>query len=367
MTIYDIALSLLRGVKPEVTWHLLEKFGSSRALFNASADDLQTIAQLNRAGAEKILLLPQMLPQAQKEIEFMDANGIRAIAFDDDQYPQALRGCDNAPVVLYTKGDIDFNRDKWLAVVGTRKPSQYGITMCERVVADLAQAFPELVIVSGMAFGIDITAHKSAMRSGLRTVGVLAQNLSTVYPAAHTNAARDVVACGGALVSEAYSGTVIEKYHFLMRNRIIAGLCSGTLVVESAERGGALSTAHAALGRGNVMAVPGRATDPCSAGCNKLIKRNVAALVESAQDIAECMGWESAGKSQHTDAQLDLFSLTPEEQRVIAAMGVMEKRMLPDLERAAGIDPRLMPITLVNLELKGIVKAIQGNMYMRIK
>lgn len=291
MLIDDIALTLLPTVGPKTAIDLLEIFGSAETLFNASEAELSERAGL-RPDIARSILRRETHADARQELEFAARHNIRILCSTSGEYPQRLRECNDYPHILYVKGEIDLNSRHWLSVVGTRKITPYGAKVCETLISELGELFPDVVIVSGLAYGVDIAAHRAALNAGLATVGILGHPLTHIYPFRHTENARQIVRQGGAVITEFGRSTNPDKSGFVQRNRIIAGLSMGTLIVESAAKGGSLITAEMADGYNRtVMAVPGRLGDIYSEGTNRLIKSLRGQMVCSAGDIAELLDW----------------------------------------------------------------------------
>ena len=292
MLIDDIALTMHPEVGCRTVIHLLEHFGSAEQVYAATEQELCREAGLKPAVARSILNRETHL-RAQKEWEFVTRRRLRVLTSNSAAYPVRLRECGDYPHVLYVSGDLDFNRGHWLSVVGTRKMTSYGSRMCETMIGELAQRVPDLVIVSGLAYGVDVAAHRAALKYGVPTVGVLGHPITRIYPPAHTDTARRMVLQGGAVLSEFASDEEPSRAGFVQRNRVIAGLSEGTLIVESAARGGSLITADMADGyHRTLMAIPGRVGDLYSEGTNRLIRTLKAQMVCGGQDILEAMNWD---------------------------------------------------------------------------
>ena len=248
------------------------------------------------------------LDTADKEIEYLRKNNIRTYFYLDSDYPFRLRQCDDSPVVFFFMGNCDLNASKILSVVGTRNATIKGKEICEKIIAGLAAGHNDLIIVSGLAYGIDITSHKAALANNLQTIGVLGHGFKTTYPSVHTSVAKAMVKNGG-LLTDFISDTLPERNNFIKRNRIIAGLSDATLIVESGIKGGALITADIANSYNrDVFAVPGRPDDQWSAGCNSMIKSNKAALVENSKDI-EDISWLETYKERTTRSENTFFTI----------------------------------------------------------
>lgn len=362
---YIIALGNVNGVGPQRLRQLVEHFGSAEAVFSASESDfpspfLPLFAAILKGRAEALSF-------AQAQVAIAERFNVRMLAFSDDDYPSRLANCPDAPVVLFCKGGVNFETAKVLSVVGTRKPSDEGRILCERIVSDLCQRHPDLVIVSGLAFGIDVTAHRAALKAGRPTVAVVAHGLDTLYPAQHRDVASQMVA-EGAIVSEFTFGTQPEAYNFVSRNRIIAGLADATLVVETGEKGGSLITTRNAFDYNRqVFAVPGFPGREQSKGCNDLIKKNMAALVESADDVDECLGWELPSAARSADARRtpSLFAnpQSPEEEAIVAALRQEDGLTASVIGQRTRLPIAKVNVALLNMEFAGIVKSLPGNSY----
>ena len=313
MTIEDIALQMTPGIGVKGAVHLLGIFGDARGIFAAAPEELAMKAAL-REDIIRNIVHRKSFAAAEKELGYCRRNSIAAIASTDPEFPALLREIPDYPHVLYLKGNAAALSARCVAMVGTRRATPYGQTMCNRLVEGLAAQVPGLCIVSGLAFGIDVAAHRAALAAGVRTVAVLANPLPGVMPAQHTAVARDILDHGGALVTELHSQTRQNGTAYLARNRIIAGLGAGCVVVESPDSGGSLATAHCADGYDrSVMAVPGRATDGMSSGTNHLIRNRKAQLVMTADDIVRELMWDLGPEPAAFREKPSTPELTPDE------------------------------------------------------
>lgn len=358
---YQIALTMAPAIGPITARNLIKKAGSAREVFRMSRASMLKIDRIG-PNLSKSINASVLLKQAEKEMEFLGKHHISAFYFNDPQYPSRLRECEDAPILLYSRGSEELNTKRILSVVGTRKASSYGKELCRSIVLDLSSRIGGLVIISGLAFGIDVMAHRAALEAGIPTVAVLGHGLATLYPHAHRETAKKI--CGqGALVTDFHSGMGPERNNFLRRNRIIAGMSDATLVVESAASGGALITADIAHSYGrDVLAVPGRATDERSKGCNNLIKDNVAAMVESAEDVIGHLNW--------TDDMLEnpkhpggIISFTEQEKLVLELMTRYNGLRPEELSSFSEIPIPLILSLLTQMELKRWVHVEPGNLY----
>ena len=367
MLIDDIALTMHPEIGSKTAIHLLEHFGSAEALFAATEEEIVERTQL-KASLARSLCRREFHERAAEEMAFVERHRIRAVCSTSDEYPRRLKECPDYPHVLYVSGGTDLNTAHWLSVVGTRRITPYGSRLCERLVGEIAERWPDTVVVSGLAYGVDIAAHRAAMNAGLKTVGVVAHPLTRIYPSRHTESARRMVHEGGAVVSEFHSGCRCDKTSFVRRNRIIAGLSEGTLIVESAAKGGSLITADMADGyHRTVMALPGRVGDPCSEGTNALIKNLKAQMVCSGQDIADALGWTASAPRKTADGADDTAatSLTPAQHRILRLIGTDAPVSLEELGLRGELSLQELSGILLELEFSGAVRSLPGNLYIR--
>lgn len=361
--VWKIAFSQVRGLHPRQARELLERLGGEEAFFSATEGQL---AALCGAGNEMFgsQSRQRLLDRAKKEAEFIERGGIVPVYFTDEDYPERLAECDDAPLMLYTMGRCEMRDSLVIGIVGTRQATAYGAGFVKKLVPELASLVDGLVVVSGLAYGIDIIAHRAALESGVPTVAVLAHGLNMIYPSAHRQTAAEIARGGGMLMSEYMSDAVVHKGNFLTRNRIVAGLCDCLLVVESAEKGGALVTARLANDYNReVMALPGRVTDRYSAGCNRLILRNEARLVTSARDIAETLNWPL--KPQEGDQpQLPLVPPGTPQARVVDYLSALpDGASLNQMCAALGMPVQELSALLLDMECDGLVAALPGSRY----
>ena len=360
---YFIAIDMIPGIGSINAKRLIAYCGGAEAVFKEKKAILLKIPGIGEKLAKEIAH-QQVLQRAEAELAFISRYNISAYTYLDKDYPERLKVCEDGPIVLFSKGDVDFNAQKVMAVVGTRNATEYGKVVCEQIISELVALGHSPIIVSGLAFGIDIYAHRAALKNSLKTVAVLGHSLDTIYPSEHKNTAREIVG-NGALVSDFPSETKADRQNFIKRNRIIAGLSDLTLVVESGAKGGALITADLANSYSrDVAAIPGRSGDKYSEGCNNLIKTNRAALVETAKDIQDLMGWEpETGVVKHA-VQSTLFTELSEQDKVIVALlGSVEKETLDILALRAQMPVSKVSAILLNLEFAGIVRSLPGKQY----
>lgn len=310
-------------------------------------------------------ITPDALRHADDEMEFMERHRIKAYFYKDSGYPYRLAQCADAPLLLYAKGNMDINPAKVVSVVGTRMPTERGRDWCRTLVTDLATQVPGVTIVSGLAYGIDVTAHRAAIEAGTPTLIVPAHGLDRIYPTVHRDVAVRAMENGG-LVTEYTTGTDPERYHFVARNRIIAGLADAVVVVESKQKGGSLITAELAQDYDrDVFAFPGRCGDANSAGCNLLIKRQRAQLIEGAEDMIAAMQWQAAPRTDTQTALVELMcDLTERQQQIVnllrtAEEGLHINQIVTEMQEAYSD----ISSELVMLELQDIVKSLPGGIW----
>lgn len=356
--LYKIAITMIPGVGGSKAKKLISAFGSAQAIFDTPLFKLNKYLNTNTIQNFNKL---EILKQAEKELEFISRNNIRVLFYTDNDYPYKLTQCEDAPVTLYVKGDIDFNSSKFISIVGTRNASPYGLALCKKLVLDLEEKGYKPVIVSGLAYGIDVCAHTAALNSGFDTVAVLATAINKIYPAAHKSIASQIEK-QGALVTEFVSETATVQGNFVSRNRIIAGLSDVTIVVESKQKGGALLTAEMANAYNReVMAFPGRVGDENSQGCNNLIKANKAAMIESLEDLEYQMNWSATAKPQQK--QLNLAMLTPPEQEIMNFLKNKDSEHIDVIASETGISLPELSAFLLNMEFSGYLIVLPGNSY----
>ena len=358
---YALALTLCEGIGHINAKRLIEEVGSATAVF----DNRLRLKELIPEVSEHLIQAldnPSAFKRAEQEMHFMERQGITCLTLQDESYPSRLRECEDAPAVLFYKGQIDFNRLHLVAIVGTRRATQYGKDFCDKFVGELSQLCPDAVIVSGLAYGIDICSHRAAIANKLATVAVLAHGLDRIYPPQHRAEALEMQKNGGIL-TEYMSETNPDPFNFVARNRIVAGMTDATVVVESAQKGGSLITASLAnTYNRDCFAVPGRIHDEYSKGCNKLIQNNQAVLITSAADFVNVMGWQQAKRPQAI--QRDLFvSVTPEEQQIADILQARGDMHVNTLTVEANLPIYKLTTILFNLEMKGVVKALVGGIY----
>lgn len=361
--IYDIALTLIDKIGPRTASTLLEAFSSAQAIFEA---DRQLLEEIQVGGSIIKSLLQNRdaaLSNAAAIIEQCSRIGVVILAKSSAEYPKLLAQCPDAPNVIYVRGYVDFNMGKFISIVGTRAATQQGIAQTQTMVQDIALSYPDAVIVSGLAFGIDKAAHVAAIENRLKTVAVMAGWVDDIVPRAHYAVARKIINQNGAIISDMPPGTVIQGSNFLSRNRIIAGLSSATIVVESAAKGGSLVTADIALSYDReLFALPGRIDDIERQGTNMLIKSSKATLYQDISDIAQTMNWVRATFHKQYPSNLPQYL-----RQTYEAIPDTEPFTLDALCSATGITISDASSRVMQLEILGFVKTIQGRMFQKAK
>ena len=353
---YQIALPLIEGVGDIVGKKLLAYFGSAKAVFFASREEFLSIEGIGKVLVNSILNTDALV-MAEKELNWIEKEGINHLFYADKIYSMRLKQCEDAPLNLFYKGNIDWEQDKFISIVGTRKATPFGKSFTDKLVKDLAPYNP--VIVSGLAHGIDVAAHKAALKYGLKTIAVFAHGLDRVYPAAHANLAKTITA-NGCLLSDYLSETTPLPQNFASRNRIVAGLSDATIVIESAAKGGSLITADIANSYNReVFAVPGSPAETQAKGCNYLIKTQQAILLESAADIVKGLNWDVKEKAIQQSMFLEL---TENEQKIIELLSDNEMHIDAIVEKL-GWGFSKVANELLQAEFKGVILSFPGKIY----
>lgn len=362
--LYRMAFAGIRGMGVELAQRLLDIIPSEKDFFAISECELKSITG-SRSKVWERSFRDEVLRKAETELSFVEQKKVKVLYFTDDNYPKRLLNAPDAPVLLYSIGDCDLNTKYVISIVGTRRSTHYGATFCDKLVDDLSKMLEgDLVIVSGLAYGTDINAHRAALKYGVPTVGVQACGLNKIYPAEHRDDAAHIVQRGGAVVSDYTSQDQIHRGNFLARNRIIAALSDCTVVVESANKGGALVTANIAASYSrDVFAVPGRVTDEFSKGCNRLIMNNQAAAITCAEDLVKAMRWESKLIPEQAQ-ELELFpQLTAEQQKVVDILRKNGDQHINDLSGLMAMPIYRLMAILVELDTKGVIATLPGCRY----
>lgn len=369
---YKIGISLINGISASLVRKLDEEGIGPEEFFTLSLSEISTaigndyVRDGIRGGLRiKSINRDEILDRALQEHKFISQHGIRIHYLTDESYPRLLAETEDAPVLLYQLGKTDLNRPHLISIVGTRKPTVNASCFCDKFLEEMGGYVPDLTVISGLAYGVDSMAHTGALSHGLTTIAVMAHGLNIMYPAAHRDLAKRIIESGGSLLSEYPSGTSPYKRRFLERNRIVAGLSEITMVIESPIKGGAMNTANTAFSYSReVVAVPGRVNDEKSAGCNHLIRKEKAHLIERASDVMELMNWLPEGLP-HSVRQRNLFpELTGESGTVYS---VLKNRTLPssadDIHQTTGLQIGTVISVLTELEFDGLIVRLPGNRY----
>ncbi len=362
-----IALTRVPRLNAVHRLQLVEALGSATRVMQERDNLSRLLPDLAPRLADELKLLHTYLARADEELAFAERKHIRCLCWSDPDYPARLRECPDAPLVLYYRGTADLNRPRIISIVGTRHCTEYGRDVCRRFMERLRELCPDVLIVSGLAYGVDIEAHRNALQQGMDTVGVLAHGLDQIYPRLHRQTATEMLVQGG-LLTEFMSGSNADKVNFVRRNRIVAGMADAVVVVESAEKGGSLITAELAADYNrDVFAVPGRITDPYSRGCNNLLRDNRAAALQSADDLVQALRWEPVDAHSHRQEegiQRELFpTLAPEEQLITAALHASDGKPINQLCVETNLPVHRLTALLFELEMKGVVRLAAGGMY----
>lgn len=359
---YQVAVTLIPGIGSILGKTLVSYCGSPEAVFRESKNRLKRIPGISEGLAESIAG-SDVMKRAEEEVSFVKKHNITVLFFTDEEYPHRLKHCEDAPLLLYYKGKGSLTHERVLAIVGTRKSTDYGRKICEKIVADLSEI--GVCIVSGLALGIDTAAHREAVKNNLPTIGVLAHGLDKLYPPENKPLASKMMNNGG-VITEFVSGTKLDPAFFPRRNRIIAGMSDAIVVVESKVNGGGLITAEIANSYNrDVFAIPGRADDKFSGGCNALIKANKAALVESAEDIIQQLGWQKKeGAKKSKPSQLAIFNeLKQDEKELVNILQQNGKLPIDSICLRAKLPMSKVSSALLNLEFQGLVRSLPGKIY----
>lgn len=362
--LYDVAVTFVPGIGDINAKKLISYFGSAKQLFSSSYKELKSVQGIGEVVASRLYAnFDSALKSAESELEYVYANDIGFVTLTDDAYPERLRECADSPSILYYKGMPDFANRHIVSIVGTRNATKYGVEFCNSFVSELAKKYPDAVVVSGLAYGIDVASHKAALENNLTTWAVLGHSLETIYPSVHKKVADKMLSSNGALISDFAHGTKIDPSNFVKRNRIVAGLCDALLVVESGEKGGSIITANIANNYNkDVFALPGNITSTYSRGCNKLIKTNRANLCESFDDFEYIMNWTP--KKEVSMPKLELkFDFTADEKKVADVLAKYEFLDIDNLRRQTEMTPNELSLILLQLEMKGAIVSLPGKIF----
>ena len=366
---YAMALTRLTNFNYQQALELYRAVGSAQQLYEHRHEIGDIIKDASPRLTEALKDWDEPMRRAECEMKFMEEHRIRALTLNDDDYPQRLTECPDAPIILYYKGLADLNQERIVSIVGTRRMTTYGQDLIRRFIADLRQQCPEVLIVSGLAYGVDICAHREALANGYPTVGVLAHGLDQIYPYRHRETAAKMLNHGG-LLTEFMTQTNADTPNFVRRNRIVAGMADSVILVESAAKGGGLITAEIAQSYARaVFAFPGSVGQMYSEGCNNLIRDNVAGLISNALDFVKAMGWPTVkdmplfSQSSVTAASSLTPNLSPEERQVVSLLQQTNDLQLNIITVKTGIPIGRLTAMLFELEMKGVVKPLAGGMY----
>lgn len=358
--LYQIALTLVPNIGDVHAKALVNHYGSAQAVFKAKKKDLDNMEGIGIVRAKSIKEFTDFT-SSEEEIKFLEKYKITPLFITDENYPKRLLNCYDSPALLYYRGNADLNTSRIVSVVGTRNNSDYGKSVCEKLIEELKSE--NVLIASGLAFGIDTIAHKAALKQNLQTVAVLAHGLDRLYPPQNKTLAKQITEQGG-LLTEFISNTSPDKQNFPRRNRIVAGMCDALIVIESSKKGGSLITAE--LGNSynkDVFAIPGRTNDLKSEGCNYLIKNNKAALINSAADFLEMMGWAAVPKSAAKKQRALFIELAPNEKIIVDILQQQESIQIDELYLKSGLSSSAVASALLMLEMQQVIIALPGKLY----
>lgn len=358
--VYEIAITMLPGVGDVLAKNLIAYCGSAEAVFAEKKRALEKIPGIGSATAAKIKAASP-LKRAEDELTYIDKHEITTLFYLDEAYPKRLKHCSDSPILLYFRGKGSLNPERAISIVGTRNATPYGREITETVVRDCKPY--NTTVVSGLAYGIDIAAHKAAVDQHMPTIGVLAHGLDRIYPQLHVKIAEQMLERGG-LLTEFPSGTNPDRENFPKRNRIIAGMSDATVVIEAAEKGGALITAELAHGYNrDVFAIPGRINDPFSAGCNRLIFLNKAAILRQAKDLEFYLNWQLENRTIKPQTPKLFIEVSHAEQPIAEVLRTAGKMQIDTLCTLAALPVNRVLNLLFSLELKGAIRAHPGRVY----
>ncbi|APG60842.1 DNA-processing protein DprA [Christiangramia salexigens] len=356
---YTLALQHVPNLGDASAKKLIRKFGKAENIFKEKKSSLLKISGVGQVRIRE-LFDTQHLKAAEKELKFIEAQNINCHFYQNEDYPERLKHCLDGPVLLFSRGKIQIKNRKLLSVVGTRQITNHGTSFCEKLIEELAPLDP--VIISGFAYGVDITAQKAAIKHGLQTIGCLAHGLNQIYPKIHKKYMQPIEENGG-FFTDFWSSDKFDRNNFLKRNRVIAGLSEATIVIESAEKGGALVTADIAQSYDReVFAVPGRASDKFSSGCNNLIKSQKAHVLTSAADLVYILNWKLSEAPKAVQKQL-FVELDNEEQQLYDFLKVQGKTELDLVALNCSLPTFKTASLLLNMELKGVVRPLPGKLF----
>lgn len=357
--LYQIALTHIPNIGSVQAKLLIEKFGTAENIFKAKEKALSTIENIGPVRAANIKSF-ENFNDAEEEIKFIEKYKITPLFITDENYPKRILHCFDAPTILYYRGNADLNSAKIISIIGTRNNTDYGKQLTEKIVADLQEQ--NVLIVSGLAFGIDVIAHKAALQNNMPTIAVLAHGLDSIYPNQHKSFAKEMIQNGG-LLTEFSRNTKPDKHNFPKRNRIVAAISDATIVVETALKGGSMITAELTYNYNrDLFAFPGKVNDSKSAGCNFLIKTGKAHLISNAQDVIEKLGWEK--KKAKAKIQKELFiELSPDEKIIVSVLKEKQSTHIDEIYFKSNLSSSAVASAILNLELQNIITGLPGKMY----
>ena len=362
--LHQLALTFVSGIGDVLSKNLISYCGSAEDIFKTSRQKLLQIPGIGPKMAAAILN-KECFSRAEKEVQFIEKNKIQAIFYTDAAYPKRLKNCIDAPIMLFYRGSADLNKQRVISIVGTRNATSYGKQLCEELIEHLKSY--NVTVISGLAYGIDICAHKACVKQQLPTIGILGHGLDRLYPAQHRNTAEKMIENGG-LLTEFPSQTNPDRENFPKRNRIIAGMADATVVVEASIKGGALITAEIANSYNrDVFTFPGRIGDEFSEGCNFLIRFNKAGLLTSYADLAEQLGWLDQTVTVKKQQLLFPLDLTADEKQIFETLQSAEQIGIDDLSLKTKLSVSTLAMNLLNLEMQGLVRSLPGKSYCAIK
>ncbi len=358
--LYQIALPLVPNIGDVHAKALVNIYGDAQSIFKAKKKELEAIEGMGTVRAKSIKGFVDFTT-CEEEIKFIEKYKITPLFLTDKNYPQRLLNCYDSPVILYYRGTADLNTSKIISIVGTRNNSEYGKSVCEKLIEQLSEQ--NILVVSGLAFGIDTVAHKAALKNNMQTIGVLAHGLDRIYPTQNKTLAKQMTEQGG-LLTDFVSNTNPDKQNFPKRNRIVAGMCDALIVIESGKKGGSLITAELANGYNkDVFALPGKITDSRSEGCNYLIKQNKAALITSAEDLIETMNWAPKEKKQKKNQRELFIELEPDERIIVDILQQQESIQIDQLYFKSGLSSSAVATALLMLEMQNVILSLPGKVY----
>ncbi len=360
--LHQLALTLVPNIGDVHAKILVQHFGDAPSIFKTKVSQLEKIEGIGTVRARSIKHFNDFAT-AEKELQFIEKFKIKTFFLNDKDYPQRLLNCYDSSTLLFYKGIADLNVSKIVAIVGTRSNTDYGKLFTEKLVKDLSAQ--NILVVSGLAFGIDAFAHKAALKNNLKTVGIVGHGLDKIYPTEHTALAKDMIKDDGGILTEFFSGTKPDKHNFPLRNRLVAGISDATVIVETSIKGGSMITAKLADAYNrDVFAVPGRTTDKNSGGCNYLIKHNKAILLTDAEELIDVMGWADKKSKVKSKSQRDLFiEMTAEEKIVVQLLQEKDAVAIDAINLQSGLSSSSVAAAILNLEFQGVVQSMPGKMY----